>query len=209
MASNVKCGSFVVFNALAMAFLAPRGVPMYDIAFVFGMTAYALIANTVADKPLSGTVTRRSGTVSAQRSVRLLFPFTLLLSIGAPWALLVNDMEYMSLLAPSLFLIHAQLALETVTFACRKYVSVYVRIMLPIAFVSYRIDSFCKLLYATWFMDSARVRWLRAVGVGNLIFWLYSLLGYLLPYVVPRSFRCPDDLFVKPESDRSHRDKFA
>lgn len=203
MASPLACGAIFCANALAMGYLGPRGVPARDVAFALGGAAYAALANAVSDKPLPGTVTRRAGTVSARRTVRLLFPFTLLLSIGAPWALLLGDPAAGALLAPSLFLVHAQLAAEALTFAFRDRVSLYVRITLPIAFVSYRVDTFWKLLHVVWTTDVPRVRLLRGLAFFNFVFWLFSLVGFLLPRVVPRSLHYPEDVFYSPKEDRN------
>jgi hypothetical protein len=211
MAPTAVCAAFFALNAGAMAYLATLGVPLRDAAFVFGSLAYAAVANRLADKPLPGTVTRRVGTVSAQRSVRLLFPLTLSLSIGAPWALLATDRALVALLVPSLFLVHAQLALETMTYAFRQYVSVYVRVLLPIMFVSYRVDTFCKLLHAAWLMAAPRALLLRLVAAGNLVFWGYSLVGFLLPYVVPRNFVVPEEDLLLPGEwqHEEHNEKVA
>jgi hypothetical protein len=148
--------------------------------------------------------------------VRWLFPFTAVLSVALPWWFLLGDPFHRPapalvaveagrnvptalarIIAPHLFLVHAQLLVETFSFFMSVRITAYVRISLPIAYVSYRLPVIFQ-----WWKDAAAYlpsesladdgKMLRLLAIGNGIFWAFGLFGFLLPYVLSYFFVEPD-----------------
>jgi hypothetical protein len=188
-------------------------VPLRHVIFVVLSSVYAVLANLVA--PASARVTKDSLT-RRPRVVRWLFPFTAVLSIALPWWFLLGDpfrrpapaliavdagqavpTALARVIAPHLFLVHAQLLVETFSFFLSVRITAYVRISLPIAYVSYRLPVIFQ-----WWKDAAAYlpsesgtdegKMLRLLAVCNGIFWAFGLFGFLLPYVLSYFFVEPD-----------------
>jgi hypothetical protein len=188
-------------------------VPLRHVVFVVLSSAYAVLANLIA--PPSARVTKESLT-RRPGVVRWLFPFTAVLSVALPWWFLLGDPFHRPapalvaveagrnvptalarIIAPHLFLVHAQLLVETFSFFMSVRITAYVRISLPIAYVSYRLPVIFQ-----WWKDAAAYlpsesladdgKMLRLLAIGNGIFWAFGLFGFLLPYVLSYFFVEPD-----------------
>lgn len=130
---------------------------------------------------------RRS--LSPRRSARLLFPFTFLFSLLLP-ILLLSTPSLRPILAPHLFLITCQILLESVFTLNYTRITVYVRLLLTISFVIYRIpvlvNQYTNISDWTIYNSASPLCLpLQAISIINIVFWTFSLLCYLLLYTLP------------------------
>lgn len=187
-----------------------RAVPTRHILFAVGTAAYASLANVFILRSSDGfpaAPLRPRSLSPMKKSARLLFPFSTVFSLVVPAALLafapVGDprpSQLQAVVAPHLFLMLCQIVCETVTYLASSFYTLYIRLGITIAFVSYRL---CVIL--TWY-DMA-VTWAQSeetskvpafvpalgqvAAVLNLVFWSFVLLCYLLLYCLPAVCRYP------------------
>lgn len=189
-------------------------VPARHIVFVLGAIAYATFANvyirrTTSSPQPSSRLTDSTNLSPSRGAVRLLFPFTIVLSLLGPTLLMTissrNDTNASTfglnaIVAPSLFLILAQTFCETVGFLASTFFIRYVRLGLTIAFVSYRIPVMLSWyrLVVLWARSSEARRLpayvpalAQATAMLNIVFWSFALLCFLLLYCLPVCLRDP------------------
>lgn len=99
-----------------------------------------------------------------------------------------------SLIAPSLFLVMAQILCETIAFVSAPFFTVYIRFVVTTAFVSYRLSVLLQ-----WYDDTPKwaasqeaaglppslIALVRATALINVVFWAFALLCFLLLYCSP------------------------
>ena len=185
-----------------------RTVPLRHILFVLLISLYALFANVFLRRKAPTPLPIRS-LAPGKNVVRLLFPFTMVFSLLVPFILLFiagispvdNRPSHLAhILSPHLYLVIAQICLETVGFIFASFFTLYVRLGVTIALVTYRIP----ILFA-WYYDV--VAWAKepevalypaytvplaqTAAVLNIVFWLFALLCFLLLYCLPAVMRQP------------------
>jgi hypothetical protein len=221
------CLAFVHAAAIARLARIPGAIPLKHVAFVFLSSAYAAVMNAAAPK-FAARVTKGSLT-RHPKFVRWLFPFTAALSIGLPWWLMLGDplvrparslvaeqdgevvpMQLAVILVPHLFLVHAQLLVETCSYVLTNRITAYVRISLPIAYVAYRLPVIFQwwrdaLQYAPFETLGSDAMLLRLLAVCNGVFWAFGLFGFLLAYVLPCFFVDPNALNLSRERELAVR----
>ncbi|CDF37782.1 unnamed protein product [Chondrus crispus] len=188
-----------------------RAVPLSHVLFVCVTAGYASLANyfVLRDSNSFPAAPLRPRSLSpTKNSTRLLFPFTLFLSLVGPAVLLTispatsqRPSQLQQVIAPHLFLMLSQIVMETIGFLLFNSYVLYVRLGVTIAMVSYRLR-----VIVTWYHMA--VAWTRSVeaskvlpfvpslvqatAVLNLVFWSFSLLCYLLLYCLPAVCREPN-----------------
>lgn len=221
MASASVCFLLIVFHLTFLCgilYLVPDAVPWSDTVFVFSSSTYAAFVNFIM---LKEPTARRHSLGPTPAAARVLFPITAALSIFVPYWMLFGDPIFRrqssllstdgtasplaKMLIPHLFLTHAQLAVETFSHLNAHIVTTYVRVSLPIAYVTYRLSVLAK-----WWSDANDVAiqtpfkydqdLLRILAMTNAVFWTFGLFGFLIPFVVLRFFRVPTTDELKVES---------
>lgn len=187
-----------------------RLVPMRHIVFVLITSFYALFNNTIILRTFlpAATLAPRS-LAPVKRAPRLLFPFTFIFSLLVPTILLyvagtsrvdATPTKLAYIVAPPLFLIMSQITLETIGFLFSTVFTVYIRLAVTIAFVSYRIP-----VMVTWYQQARdwaqsdeatlvppyAVAMTQAGAVLNIVFWTFVLLCFLLLYCLPAIIQDP------------------
>lgn len=187
-----------------------RAVPSRHIIFVVGTAVYASLANAFilrTSDSLPGDPRQPRSLSPMKNSARLLFPFTIVVSLFVPAVLLAvapkaypRPSQLHAVVAPHLFLMLSQIVLETIGYVLSSFYTLYVRLGVTIAFVGYRIP-----VILTWYHMA--VAWaqstetsqtpafapalVQAAAVLNLVFWSFALLCYLLLYCLPAVCRDP------------------
>lgn len=200
----------LIISAILYLAMYMRAVPLHHVLFVCATAAYAFFANCfiLSDRENFPAEPLRPRSLSPKKnSTRLLFPFTICLSLLGPAILLAlnsnmneRPSQLQEVLAPHLFLMLSQIALETIGSQLFAFYTLYVRLGVTITMVSYRIR-----VIVTWYQMA--VAWARseeasqalpfvpslvqAAAVLNFVFWSFSLLCYLLLYCLPAVCREP------------------
>lgn len=137
-------------NALAYAILSTfvgsifylsvylRAVPTRHIVFTIGTAAYASLANVFilrSSDSLPARPSRPRDLSPMKKSTRLLFPFTIVISLVVPSVLLavapVGDprpSQLQAVVAPHLFLMLSQIVFETVGYLAFSFYTLYIRL---------------------------------------------------------------------------------
>jgi hypothetical protein len=204
MANAVVCTPLLLLHACAMAYLSlvllgGGVVPLRHVVFATCVVLYAALVNLVA--PVCAGKCSGPLVPSRSRLIRLMFPLTAVLSFAGPWQqLLAHPTVLGPVLAPHLFLMHAQLATETVAHLAASRITVVVRLSVPIAHVAYRLP-----VIIDWWADAAAggdaTVVARILALVNGGYWSWALFGFMLPVVVPRFFSVPEQDFGRSERD--------
>lgn len=158
--------------------------------FVIATFAYTPLFNMFLLR--TPTPTSTAPPAPSKRSVRLMFPLTLFVSIIIPSLLLVQAPELADTgLRRHLWLVLSQLLLETLEHgaSARTRVAVLVRITTTAACIAYRLPIARDWFYAA--MDTAtQVPGTAAsvnmvVAAANVLYWAFGLFGFLLCKCLP------------------------
>lgn len=199
----VLCSVFLSSCVYLTAIL--RIVATRHIVFVFGAISYFGFANIFLARtaPHLRIPCQSKPIAPSGSSPRLLFPFTIFFSLLLPTALLLTASLYgatartsrlFAILGPHLFLMVSQIVCETVGFLGCNFFTVYTRLGLTVAFVSYRIHVLYTWYRAASVWTSARditqlpdgfAALAHIVAILNIVFWSFTLLCFLLLYCLP------------------------
>lgn len=214
MAGKIIPKAFCCVLAVLCTYFAAylRVIPTHHILFVAITSAYALFANsyirrTGSSLPLQPLQPRSLAPM--KHAARLLFPFTIVFSLSVPISLLFiagkspidgSFTPAYRILSPHIFLTMTQILLETIGYTNSTVFTIYVRLGVTIAFVSYRIP-----VAFTWYEKAAQ--WAgsdeaalvpvyvtaitQAAAVLNIVFWSFALYCFLLLYCLPAVLKEP------------------
>lgn len=196
-----------------------RAVPARHIFFTLITAAYATFANIFIEhaSPQLNISKRPRPVAPTKSSPRLLFPFTICFSLLAPIAILVascaNGIQLaqsplVAIIAPHLFLILSQIVCENIGYIASNFFSVYIRLGVTVAFVSYRLP-----VLFTWYrlagqwanteeaakLPSGIAALAQLTAILNMVHWSFALLCYLLLYCLPNLIHDP---YVNPTSTK-------
>ncbi|KAF3319778.1 hypothetical protein FCM35_KLT21967 [Carex littledalei] len=174
--------------AIVLIFAATSTVSLLDIAFVLLSNPYLLLLSTITfppspspPPPIFSAQEKRllAFYVSIGGLVGLLLPLLQILH-----SLVVRDTDSISVTAPHLFLLSAQIFLEGVSFGYDF--SLPARAAVPIIYNTKRLFTI-----ADWVRHEVGggVTVGCVIALANMVFWGFNLLGFLLPVYLPRALK--------------------
>lgn len=188
-----------------------RAVPARHIFFTLITATYATFANIYIEhaSPHLNISKRPRPVAPTKNSPRLLFPFTICFSLLAPSAILIASRVHgiqlaqsslVAIIAPHLFLILSQIVCENMGYIASNFFSVYIRLGVTVAFVSYRLP-----VLFTWYrlagqwantdeaatLPSGIAALAQLTAILNMVHWSFALLCYLLLYCLPNLIHDP------------------
>lgn len=187
--------TFVV--GCAVLALGLRVVPVSELGAVTAALFYVLAASLLQPAPRqANSRPDRIRPLALDRqlsriTVRLFLTASFVLSLLLPWAWIIAGIKNAEckLLGPHLFLMMAQVLFEIWSY--RNTVSTFIRIGIPVAFVSYRLGLLVNWVRAA-FEGGAdggmRDLAMKALALSNLTFWGVVLFYVLLLKVCPPYF---------------------
>lgn len=201
----------ILLLIIGIAFLLTlRAIPLSHIFFVCFSAIYAITANyfilhTQQNLPRAPLTPRSLS--PTRNTARLLFPFTIILSISLPLILIAltspsntKPAPLHVVVVPHLFLMLCQILFESVGFLLQTFFTLYIRLGVTIAFVSYRIPVILQWYHAAVNLGQVQAALpdpsvlppiAQATAVLNFVFWSFALLCFLLLYCLPAVCREP------------------
>jgi len=164
------------------------GVRARDLVFVAGFGGYLWLANAVVFQ--THKMKLRPLTFMTRWWTRALFGVGLLLTLGAPWFLILRDgrPEIVKLYSPHLFLYSSQILMEF--WGYRKEIPQPTRILIPLGFNFHRLG-----VVVNWYKEATREDSIlaeepvhRTLAIANGVFWLSVYVFVLLLVVLPAYF---------------------
>lgn len=191
--------SFQQLNALALIIVlsASGMVAIEDFTFVFFSFFYMYFLSKFAFPTLSPT--NNHSVFDHNRLLNLYCFAGAVFGLFLPVAyifegILEGDKEGIKAATPHVFLLASQLFLEGVAFS--DQFSLPMRVLVPVVYNSTRIFSLMEWVRSEVtkveqeFHGSSRRLFIgRVLAVVNLLYWLFNLFGFLLPFYLPRAFK--------------------
>ncbi|EPS57701.1 hypothetical protein M569_17116 [Genlisea aurea] len=183
--------------AIVIVLSASGMIAMEDVLFVLLSSLYLLFISKFSfpsdpsdpDPPVFGERNRILGVyVLVGAAVGVFLPVAYVFG-----GILEGDKEGIRAAAPHLFLLACQILAEGVSFA--GGFSLPIRVFVPVLYNSRRMLSIWEWLRDEFSKSSdgggrrSMVAFGRGLAAANLGFWSFNLLGFLLPFYLPKAFR--------------------
>lgn len=209
--------SLALVTGCAVLTLNLRTIPKVELVTVVAAAIYVQAANLAqlqlysTSPSISSHVIRplAMNGIFSRLTIRIFLFSSLVLSIVVPWIWLLAfnpSLDERMMLGPHLFAMMAQILFEFWSF--RPYVSLVVRLAIPVGFVAYRLRLLMQWVQAAYQVDlSIRSHlFMLVLASANLIFWSIMLFYVLLLKVCPPYFSSSLNIKQHPSAiDSKHR----